>query len=441
MARRRRDNGSNGSREPLISELRVKGFKSIATEQRLQIRPLTILAGTNSSGKSSMMQPALLVKQTLESSYDPGPLLINGPNVRMTEFKQLFWGTGIERLTESFQFTFDGNATGLTMTFAQAEKELLLQGLMTGHVGFERVLRPGMSQTELREFARVPPATHDSLSVIRDRCFFRLKMEHADERGTGYPRVADLAVDAVLGFASTLIHVPGLRPWTADRGERLFPKAALGESFSGAFDYYFASVLNDWQRRRSGELERVGEDLQELGVTWKVEVQEIGDVALTIRVGRLPKRPARGGSRDLVNMADVGVGVSQAMPVVVALRVAKAGDTVYIEQPELHLHPRAQASLASILANAAKRGVRVIAETHSSLLLLGIQTMIAEGHLDPKLVKLHWFQRDKEGATSVTAADLDENGAFGDWPEDFDDVALRAQKEYLDAVDERSFGR
>jgi predicted ATPase len=97
---------------PLITELRVKGFKSIATEQRLAIRPLTILAGANSSGKSSMMQPALLIKQTLESSYDPGALSINGPNVKMTEFRQLFWGTGTQLLADSIEITLDGEETG-----------------------------------------------------------------------------------------------------------------------------------------------------------------------------------------------------------------------------------------------------------------------------------------------------------------------------------------
>lgn len=95
--------------------------------------------------------------------------------------------------------------------------------------------------------------------------------------------------------------------------------------------------------------------------------------------------------------------------------------------------------MAGLLADASKRGVRVIAETHSSLLLLGVQTLVAEGKLDPKLVKLHWFQRDPEdGSTTVVPADLDRNGAFGDWPEDFDVVALDSDKRYLDAVEKRS---
>ena len=93
--------------------------------------------------------------------------------------------------------------------------------------------------------------------------------------------------------------------------------------------------------------------------------------------------------------------------------------------------------MAQVLADAAMRGVRVVAETHSSLVLLGIQTLVAEGRLPPELVKLHWFTRGDDGATTVQSADLDEGGRFGDWPEDFGDVSLDAQGRYLDAAEQR----
>ena len=142
-----------------------------------------------------------------------------------------------------------------------------------------------------------------------------------------------------------------------------------------------------------------------------------------------------------MNIADVGVGVSQTLPVLVALRAAQPGQLVYIEQPETHLHPRAQFLLAQVLAAAADRGVRVVVETHSSILLLGVQTLVAEGKLPPDKVKLHWFQRGKDGRTTVRSGELDDAGAFGDWPEDFDDLMLEVQKRYLDAADKRLFAR
>ena len=137
-------------------------------------------------------------------------------------------------------------------------------------------------------------------------------------------------------------------------------------------------------KRITQKLKQLSKDLERLGLTWKVTAKRINDAQVELQVGRLP-HAAKGGARDLVNIADVGFGVSQTLPVLVALLVAEPGQLVYIEEPEIHLHPRAQSAMAQILADAAKRGVRVVIETHSQLLLLGIQTLVAEGKLSPDL--------------------------------------------------------
>ena len=95
--------------------------------------------------------------------------------------------------------------------------------------------------------------------------------------------------------------------------------------------------------------------------------------------------------------------------------------------------------MAEVLADAAIRGVRVVIETHSSLLLQGVLKLIADADekLESDKVMLHWFQRDEEGKTVITSVEPDENGAYGDWPEDFADVELDIQGKYLDAVAER----
>ncbi len=87
------------------------------------------------------------------------------------------------------------------------------------------------------------------------------------------------------------------------------------------------------------------------------------------------------------------------------------------------------------------RGVRVVAETHSALLLLATQSLVAEGQFSPDLVKLHWFKRRGDGVTEIYSTDLDEAGAFGDWPEDFAEIELEWQSRYLDAAELRQNGR
>lgn len=118
----------------------------------------------------------------------------------------------------------------------------------------------------------------------------------------------------------------------------------------------------------------------------------------------------------------------------VALLAAHKGSLVYLEEPEIHLHPRAQSNMARLLGQAADRGVIVVAETHSALLLQGIQTLVAQGRLRESLVKLHWFERGKAGFTRVRSANLDRQGRFGKWPLDFYDVILDSEAAYLDAV-------
>jgi predicted ATPase len=185
-------------------------------------------------------------------------------------------------------------------------------------------------------------------------------------------------------------------------------------------------------------MQEIGSALKTLGLTSKVDAKQINDVQIELRVGR---SPSTGEAEEMVSIADVGFGVSQTLPVLVALLVAEPGQLVYLEQPEIHLHPRAQAALAEILADAAKRGVRVVVETHSELLLLAVQSLVAEGKISPDLVKLHWFTRRENGVTEVSSAELDEAGAFGDWPEDFGDVSLKLESRYLDAAEKRLWQR
>ena len=155
------------------------------------------------------------------------------------------------------------------------------------------------------------------------------------------------------------------------------------------------------------------------------------------RVGRR-KRPKRGGAHDLVNVADVGFGVFlQTLPVVVALRAARPGQLLYIEQPEIHLASQSTSGNGPIASqrrqSRCQGGCR---ETHSSLLLIAVQALVAEEKLEPSRVMLSWFLRgDSDGRTHISSADLDRAGRFGDWPEDFGEIALEAENRYLSAAE------
>jgi len=426
-----------------ITRIAVSGFKSILDERSVEIGGLTILAGANGSGKSSIMQPLLLLKQTLEATYDPGPLLLSGPNVRFSSADELLAYDRKGGRAEAFSVgVCVDTPIRVTCRFRRQRTGLKLEKMGFSLDAHRGTLQEGMSSSEIRDLLRAVdpafsrtlddvrerPGKSGELLVTRTRCFF------AAETRQGLPFHFRFAPSEKLERQlRRLIHVPGLR----GNPERTYPVSAVGESFPGTFENYVASVIAQWQSdRQKDKQEALEADLSRLGLTWKVSAYRINDTQVELHVGRLT-RAAMGRTSDVVNVADAGFGVSQSLPVLVALQASQPGQLVYLEQPEIHLHPRAQFALAEILANAARRGVRVVAETHSSLLLLGVQALVAEGKMSPEMVKLHWFQRGNDGVTKITSAGLDEAGAFGGWPEDFGDVALTSESRYLDAAELR----
>lgn len=396
------------------------------------------------------MQPFLLIKQTLDSTYDPGALLLDGGNVRFSAGDQIFSKSTKGEGVRSFGLSVENDAGATrSVSFSQnPPSPVMVQEVRWSDGDDSNVLRPDMTHEEIVKEApsimRMVRSTslrdHKKfkLSLIRERFSLITEMKREDaEMGI---RLSPLGMNSsglgISQFARGLIHLPGLR----GNPRRDYPVSGIGAAFPGTFDSYTASLIATWQANKDTErLEALGKDLMSLGLTWKVQANPINETKVELLVGRLPKS-ARGGAKDMVSIADVGFGVSQTLPVLVALHAARPGQTVYLEQPEIHLHPRAQLALAGVLVAAIKRGVRIIVETHSSVLLLGLQTLVANDEVEPENIALHWFKRNVDtGWTEVASAEMDETGAFGDWPVDFGDVTMHAENAYLSAADAKLF--
>jgi hypothetical protein len=422
------------SSPPAINRIAVSGYKSISKECSVNIKSLTVFAGANSSGKSSIIQPLLLLKQTLEASYDPGPLRLTGPNVRFSSGEQLLCKSAPSGEPRVFSVGIGVGEVFWTCKFSwKAHKGFELFAMIKSSKGVETSFQPGMSSAELKDKVKrimvLVPSANDRLAITRDRCFLGVNVFLNKAKESSFQRPLARGLGSVI---RKIIHLPGLR----GNPERTYPVTAVGKTYQGTFQEYTASIIASW-RNQNGQrqLRAIGKDMERLGLTWKVSAVQKSDTEVELQVGRL-RHPARGGAHDLVSIADVGFGVSQTLPVLVALHVAEPGQMVFLEQPEIHLHPRAQLALAEILADAANRGVIVVAETHSSILLRGIQALVAEGQLSPDKVSLNWFKRSaQDGTTEVVQGHFDHAGAFGDWPEDFDEVSLKAEARYLDAAE------
>jgi predicted ATPase len=435
-----------------ITKISVSGYKSLYDECSIEVRPLTILAGANSSGKSSIMQPLLLMKQTLEATYDPGALLLNGPNVKFTSATQLF--SKISGIKPNNKFTVGigiENDQIISNVFTTHKKEAIeiVEMIYKGNEQ-EFSLLPDMLPGDVmnilpKPYIEIYNAIQDTETlknkmtwiVNRNRCFLEFSLSTKEKyniisQNPLFNFLYSSPSEVFSNYIRQIIHVPGLR----GNPERNYKITAIGDEFPGTFENYVASVINYWQKGKNNKtIKELCAALEILGLTCKVQARQVNDTQVELRVGRLPRNSD--AKDDLVNIADVGFGVSQTLPVLVALLVAEPGQLVYIEQPEIHLHPRAQIAMAEILSNAAKRGVKVVVETHSDKLILAIQSLVAEGNLSPDIVKLHWFTRQENSITNVNSADLDETGAFGDWPEDFGDLSLQLENRYLSAAEAR----
>ena len=422
-----------------LTAIRVAGFKCFRDPVDVAIRPLTLLAGANSGGKSSLMQPLLLMKQTLEAPFDPGPLLLDGPLVRVEMATTLGWRgkTSRDRAT-TFSVETGGAKHRVESTFSVNAKRSGVKLASTDYKHRSMRLTENMSEDDLSRLAETVfgpgGSTRFKLTVDRSRSFLYAMPMFRDapevsKRNDLLTVLQDWGHEDHSTLLLNLIDLPGLR----GNPERAYPRTHATERFPGPFQSYTAGLLLGWRETKDDRLAAVGHDLLTLGLSWKVDPRPRGDTGVEVQIGRLP-RPRQGGASDMVNIADVGFGASQVLPVVVALQTARPGQVVHIEQPELHLHPRAQAAMADLLIAAAKRQAIVIVETHSSVLLLAVQRRIAEGVITPAEVALHWFERDEDGASHVRTADLDQKGAYGDWPVDFAEVEMEVERAYIDAA-------
>jgi len=131
------------------------------------------------------------------------------------------------------------------------------------------------------------------------------------------------------------------------------------------------------------------------------------------------------------NLVDVGYGVSQVLPVLVdTIYHAGAFETFLLQQPEVHLRPKAQAELGSFFAKQAGNRMRFVIETHSDYLVDRIRMEVRRKHLKPEDVSLLYFERKKSGA-KIHNIELDANGGITNPPAGFRQFFLNEERELL----------
>lgn len=417
----------------MLTHLKLENFKIWRSTGPVRLAPLTLLLGTNSSGKSSLIQSLLLIRQTVKGDDTGLDLNLGNPDagdtVTMGQFRDLLCRHGAA--TESTP----ANQVGIEFRWAAQGAPAQNSALFSARYGagssgsaelrYLRLGKDGEGFTALRQ----KPGIY-RLLLANQKLPVRQSADYRPERSFAFSaatlnKLGPLADGirpvgpALLDELSRIIYLGPVRQLA--RRDYVWSgrmPAHIGDDGGRAVDALIASGVAQQVGRsgdRSDDAGRIFREtehwLGELDVAEGLQVRALGRSA---RYELLIKH--RGA---VVNLKDVGVGVSQVIPVVVAALFAKPGHIVIVEEPESHLHPLAQAKLAELLAAvSAERGVQFIVETHSEHLFRRLQTLIARQEVRPEQAALYFVERDGQAA-KLRELKLDDLGRVANWPDKF----------------------
>jgi len=432
----------------MLQRLKFTNFKSWPSAD-LACGRITGIFGTNSSGKTSLIQFLLLLKQTKNATDPAISLELNDDLVQLGAIED-----AIHRHDESRSIDIEASFELAASLFLKDPS-----GRSTSEIASGRNLKMSASIAVKRN---APTATFLEYSL--GNASFRLAPKNDDLSKFDLTSEANSEGQSQFNF----IRTQG-RPWQLpgpvktyrfpDQARVYFQNSGfLGDleaAFEGELDktFYLGPLRETpkrdylWARSRPSDVGLRGEKaidailaatdagetrnlksrshlkpfqemiaywLKEMGLIESFQVAEIAKGSNRWQA-RLTTRP----SASSVLLTDVGFGVSQVLPVITLLQYVPENSTVILEQPEIHLHPLAQAALADVIIQAAMhRNVQVILESHSEHILLRLQRRIAEEKIAASDVKLYFCDAPK-GVSTLNPLEVDLLGNIRNWPDKF----------------------
>lgn len=429
----------------MLNQLGLENFKSWRSVRQLRLAPVTGLFGTNSSGKSSIIQALLMMKQTVEYSDRKQVLNLGDDSdpVRLGTFREmLHQGKGPFEFDLQWalpqELSIPDPARPSATMFSGSEMGFCTRINAAGSRGRMRVERLeyrfadavfAMRRKERQEHSYELEASSSSgfgFRRIRGRAWDLpdpVKSYGFPDQVKAYYQNASFLSDLALAFEEQMNRVYYLGP-LRDYPKREYTWAGaepadMGQRGERVVDALMASQERPKISRGKGTKaftvqEYVGYWLKELGLVHSFSVQPITPESNLYRVWitRSPGAPP-------VLITDVGFGISQILPVLTICYYVPEGSTILLEQPEIHLHPAVQSGLADVFIDAMKRRkVQLVLESHSEHLLRRLQRRLAEEQITPDQVALY-FAREEQGVSRLNPLDVDEFGNIRNWPPNF----------------------
>ena len=365
----------------MLTQLELRSFKCFEI-LRLPLAQLTLLTGLNASGKSSVLQALVLLHQTMREHEWSTRLALNGIGARLgavadvvdEQSSKTDFGISLEDESNSCRWDFVGDRRDMSMQVQRVgvnrrtieqPKEL-------------RYLLPLHGRETVEPFAsRIRDLSYVTAERLAPQDSYVLEDPHVvtdvGPRGEHALSVLHWGRDEPVLDQLTLSEVPPLRLRQVEaRMRTLFPGCAI--------------------------------DLQ--------QAPRATVVTLGLRTS---------DAEEFHRPVHTGFGLTQSLPVVVAVLSAAEGEILLVENPEVHLHPAGQARMGQFMADAARAGIQVIVETHSDHVLNGVRRAVKADILPAEQVAIHFFRPRSDEGSQVMSPVLDETGNIDDWPEGFFD--------------------
>lgn len=380
----------------MITGLAIENFKLYRQRTSFEgLKAINVLTGINGRGKSTLLHALLLPKQSLMESQWNNKLVLNGQYVELgnaidvrndknSREKPIAFGYTTEE--GELELLFDANSdTAQKLPIVAVNGEAVadstrLKNFVTDATGVEK---PGL-------FRLLKGISY----IAAERKGPQLNYEPAPEQGR---------MDAKGEYAPSLLHLHKNDTFSEEMLAGItdiFPEVEVDD----IQDRSLNGMVNFWLTRMF--------DFTEVEAKY-VEEANVYVLLISTSLKRKASKPT-----------NVGFGYSYVLPILVAGLTATEGDILIVENPEAHLHPRAQSVLGKFMSWIARyKGVQLFVETHSEHIVNSFRVLVAQETLTPDDVNILFFDEHYDHFAEKIV--VDEKGHIRDWPEYFFDQEER----------------
>lgn len=368
----------------MIKELQIQNFKCFQSSRPFEFSKLNLLTGINGRGKSSLLQSFLVLSQSAWRNADMKKLVINDELLNLGNFDDIKNSETPRGENIHFNFKFDSPFIDeAKIQYAENQDEALQAECAKIEIksqGKTIVVEPPKKQADdiVLTFAELIKKIH---FVSADRLG---PVKYVDK--TNLP---------------SFVHV-------GPRGEHTINILANSINLDNVNELLYKG--NDAKSIIQQTIEWLGYILEgaKIDIGGKEKESSVLYMLLNNKSNSYAYKPA-----------NVGFGYSYILPLIVTGLIAKPGETIIIENPEAHLHPRAQSKISEFFARVASCGVQVFIESHSEHILNGLRVSALNPEIGVKYDELaiHYFNEAFDSQKLI----MDEKGKIPEWPGGFFD--------------------